>query len=227
MPLSSPQATSSGAGADLPPELLPSALGEEGRASLSAYLDLLIAWNKALNLSAFHDRETIMRELIGDSFHLAALLESLFPQQAAPFTADLGAGAGLPGIPLRLLWQAGDYVMIEAREKRALFLANALARLKLPGARVFRGRAEAFFASEARQRPLDCVVSRAVMPWPKLGRFCRPSLAEHGLLIVMANQKAPEALDGWRLIEDRPSPAAGKTRHLWALRKSDGAGHER
>ncbi len=199
------------------PSDLPLRLDEETLKGLSIYLDQLLAWNKVLNLSAFNNREKIMQELIADSFYLADFLTGILGEDARPFTADLGAGAGLPGIPLRLVWRAGTYTLVEAREKRALFLTNVLSRLKLPDTFVFRGMAEKFFQSADRK--INCIVSRAFMPWPKLGAFCYPHLDESGFLIIMANQKAPDKLDNWLLASEYSYPVGERTRYFWAVRK--------
>lgn len=202
--------------------LLPSLPYEVDKTSLdglSAYLDLLVTWNRVINLSAFDSREKIFSELIVDSFYLADFLDTLFPKNAMPLSADLGAGAGLPGIPLRLLWKAGSYTMVEPREKRSLFLTNALSRLKLERTNVFRGTAEKFFAIHDAIKKPDCIISRAFMPWPKLASLCEPHMENNGLLIVMANQKAPANLDRWQLFQDYSYPVADKIRYFWALRK--------
>lgn len=202
--------------------LLPSLPLEADKAALdglSLYLDQLVAWNRVINLSAFESREKIFSELIVDSFYLAHFLGGLFPADAMPFSADLGAGAGLPGIPLRLLWKAGSYTMVEAREKRALFLTNALSRLKLERTNVFRGAAEKFFKIHDALKKPDCIISRAFMPWPKLASFCEAHLENTGFLIVMAKQKAPENLGKWRLFQDYSYPVNDKMRYFWALEK--------
>lgn len=194
-------------------------LDARAKADLALYLDQLIAWNKVLNLSGFDNREKIVRELIVDSFYLADFLSSLFPDVSAPETVDLGAGAGLPGIPLRMLWHAGQYVMVEAREKRALFLSNILSRLKLPATSVFRGRAENFFA-DSDKKP-DCILSRAFMPWPKLSDFCFPWLSDRSCLIVMSNRQAPTDLKSWSLYQETSYQIQNRTRYLWAMRKKN------
>ncbi len=110
------------------------------------YLTLLMRWNKAMNLVGAVNWETALSELLIDSFYLAPVMQELTQTYSDQMTGfhmyDVGAGAGLPGIPLRILWQAGEYTMVEAREKRALFLQNALAQLNLPRTNVLQGRAE-------------------------------------------------------------------------------------
>lgn len=218
--------TSARTDASFLPAQLRGRLDAPGWKALSIYVDQLLAWNRVLNLSGFETRERIFQELVADSFHLADFLDALFPEATDPRTVDLGAGAGLPGIPLRLLWHAGHYTMVEAREKRALFLSNVLSRLKLPDTQVFRGRAEIFLPRASSENKLDCVLSRAFMPWPKLAAFCAPFLADTGFLIIMSNQKAPESMAGWTLYQTFSYPSRDRSRYLWALRKAPDIQHD-
>ncbi|OIO04148.1 MAG: hypothetical protein AUJ49_03410 [Desulfovibrionaceae bacterium CG1_02_65_16] len=203
--------------------------------SLSRYLTLLLKWNRAMNLVGRAGWPDVFRDLAADSLHLAAFLPRL-PLPAAPLSLDLGAGAGLPGIPLRVLWDAGDYVLVELREKRAVFLAQAAAALKLPRTRAWRGRAENALAGlaelglggcEADRRDADgradLVLSRAFMPWPKLLPLAAELLAGGGVLVILANEAPPEAGEfasaGFTLADSQSYPSGARTRYFWALTK--------
>ena len=132
---------------------------------LAEYLEMLCQWNKAMNLVGPHTWQDILGRLAVDSFHLAAFLDKLdLPE--APLCWDLGAGAGLPGIPLRMVWTRGAYYMVEVREKRALFISSVLSRLQLPSTHIFRGPVEHFF--QGQYYKADCILSRAFMPWRQL-----------------------------------------------------------
>jgi 16S rRNA (guanine527-N7)-methyltransferase len=99
---------------------------------LCAYLDLLRKWKKVANLTGPGNWPEILGKLVLDSFHLASFLDSLaLPPDA--LCLDLGAGAGLPGLPLRMLRPIGRHVLVEMREKRALFLRAFLPRTHCPG----------------------------------------------------------------------------------------------
>ena len=121
-----------------------------------------------MNLVGTRTAEDTFFTLVVDSLHLGRFLREDVEYSAAPCCWDLGSGAGLPGLPLRMIWQEGDYWLVEAREKRALFLSTVLAKYPLPGTHVFRGRAEAFMAGPPA-RTADLIVSRAFMPWPGSG----------------------------------------------------------
>jgi len=181
--------------------------------SLAAYLGLLEKWNRSTNLVGPRQWREMFSTLVLDSFYLAGFLEGLgLPE--APLCLDLGAGAGLPGIPLRALWQRGTYHLVEVREKRAAFLRVCLGTLKLPGTFVFAGRAQ-----DAAQKlgAADLVLSRAFLPWPELLPLARPMLAPGGTLVILANEPPPDLPGDWRLAAEQTYEAAGKPRYFWGL----------
>ncbi|MCL2123251.1 MAG: class I SAM-dependent methyltransferase [Desulfovibrionaceae bacterium] len=192
---------------------------EDALGPLGMYLSLLIRWNRVMNLVGAKSWREALR-LAADSFFLARFLEGM-PLPAQTLTWDLGAGAGLPGIPLRMVWQAGEYHMVETREKRAIFLNTVLARLTLPRTSAVCERAEHFFARMiAQERPADCILSRAFMPWKKLLPFVADSLAPGGVVCIAAAYP-PEALPGyWVLAAEYAYEIDGAQRFFWALRKS-------
>ncbi len=141
------------------------ALTDEQAGLLAAYLGLLVKWNSRMNLVGPSAWPEILETLVQDSWHLADLLESLDPQPAE--TLDLGAGAGLPGIPLRVFWTSGDYWLVEPRQKRALFMEQAAAHMRLPRTRVVCARMEAL--PPARRRAVEEAVGRGAR-LPRSGR---------------------------------------------------------
>ena len=219
--------------------------------AMRTYLELLIGWNKKINLTALSDWRTAMLELVADSFQLHSFLDRLplngdvlqgekakaYPHTSTYTTAgtidkaagirqsnrphcwDLGAGAGLPGIPLRIVWPSGSYHLIELREKRALFLQTVLARLKLAGSFVHRKDAGLFMSEECGQgRPADLILSRAFMPWQKLPDYVRPYLATGGILLLMLNGSHFEAeIPGWELVAHCSYKSPPGPRQLAAL----------
>ena len=179
---------------------------EEARL-LTVYLGLLVKWNSRMNLVGPATWTEILEILIQDSWHLADLLQTLTPQPGQ--TLDLGAGAGLPGIPLRVFWQSGDYYLVEPRQKRAIFMEQAAAHMKLPRTKVICGRMEAL---PAARRQADLIVSRAFMPWKKLLAEVRGYLALQGRVLVMSNETSDESVEGYALEQVLDYTVAGKKR---------------
>lgn len=203
------------------------AVPEEAFAPLACFLELLTQWNKVMNLVGTRRWQDTLRTLVVDSFFLAEFVRDL-PLPPTPCTWDLGAGAGLPGIPLRMAWAEGRYVLVEAREKRALFLSTVLARVSLPRTEVFRGRAEVFFDSAGA--PADMVISRAFMPWPQVLDLVRPHVRQPangtagGRVVFLTLEKAPaQPPQGWEVEASRRYAVGKDTRYFWSLRLTDSA----
>ncbi len=193
----------------LPAELMPKIAWQD---KLVLYLDRLAAYNRSFNLVGPENIADILASLVPDSFQLAAMLARL-PLPENPLALDCGAGAGLPGIPLRMIWQPGKYTMIEQRRKRALFLENVLAELHLPGTGVFAG--DAFKVAE----PADLIISRAWMPVPKILDYCAARLADGGFAIIFARDAAlPVHADFENFLEIEYSSPTGK-RKIRAARR--------
>ncbi|WP_369694479.1 16S rRNA (guanine(527)-N(7))-methyltransferase RsmG [Mailhella massiliensis] len=189
---------------------------EQGR-QLAGYLSLLMQWNRKMNLVGARHWRDALEELVMDSFHLSRFLqEQVLPTlPPAPVAWDLGAGAGLPGIPLRILWQEGSYWMVESRDKRTIFLSTVLARCPLKNTRVFRGRAEQFMEG----KKADLIVSRAFMPWKELLGFVRGHLTEGGSIVFLSKEelKAEEPMP-WEEIAST-AYAVGKDRRWFCAFK--------
>ncbi|XXJ18390.1 16S rRNA (guanine(527)-N(7))-methyltransferase RsmG [Desulfovibrio caledoniensis] len=194
---------------------------------LAVYLDQLIKWNKKMNLVGPADWRTVFDRLVVDSLFLADFVAGLNLHER-PLCLDFGAGAGLPGIPLRVLWQAGDYWLVEVREKRATFMQSALGRLRLPATSVFLGKAEDALDRLSRsghQATADLILSRAFMPWQKLLDFIHPMLRKEpgrtGTAIILANDPPPAESaipDGWQLGNVASYPAVGSERYFWSFK---------
>nr|WP_294515439.1 16S rRNA (guanine(527)-N(7))-methyltransferase RsmG [uncultured Bilophila sp.] len=197
-------------------------LAEDTLRPLAGYLDLLTQWNRVMNLVGTRTAEETFDTLVVDSLHLGGFLREKAGLPDAPSCWDLGSGAGLPGVPLRMVWQAGDYWMVEAREKRALFLSTVLAKYPLPGTHVFRGRAEAFMAGPPA-RTADLVVSRAFMPWPKVLELVQDQLTPEGVVVLLLRERLQDSPDWeqavrhWRLFAASDYPVARTKRFLFAL----------
>ncbi len=106
---------------------------------LGRYLALLLAANERVNLTAIRDTDAAWIRHIFDSLTLIAMLSDL---DAGARIIDVGAGGGLPSLPLAITLPNLDFTLLEATGKKAEFLALAIGRLKLPNARVIQMRAE-------------------------------------------------------------------------------------
>lgn len=186
---------------------------------LAAYMNLLLKWNCQLNLSGCDNALSLMRDLIQDSFFLLKFMQTL-PLAPNLQIWDLGAGAGLPGIPLRILSSFGNYTWIEASQKRAIFLQTVQANLHLKNVSGHAGRVEDFFRQAGKA---DLIISRAFRPWREILDLCRPKLASGAQIVIMANSSPPDMPPGWRLTSSFPYQLPHKKRWFWAISPFDNA----
>jgi 16S rRNA (guanine527-N7)-methyltransferase len=115
------------------------------------------------------------------------VLERLIPEEAE--VADIGTGAGLPGIVLALVRPDLQVSLVEPLLRRTTFLLEVVERLELPNAEVVRSRAE-----DLTPASFDVVASRAVAPLGKLAGWCLPLCVEGGLMLAMKGHSAAEEL---------------------------------
>ena len=185
--------------------------------ALTGYLTLVMKWNKVMNLVGPYSWQEVLTILIIDSLYLNDFLCSL-PLPAEPQTWDFGAGAGLPGIPLRAVWHAGEYHLVEVREKRALFMQQTVKRLKIENTKVYEGRVEDFMEEH---EPADIMLSRAFMPWEKLLTLVGPNVKNKGRVVILALEPIPEELpEGWIAEKETAYKVGRDTRYFWSLIKS-------
>ena len=149
-------------------------LAPEAQAKLVDYLALIDKWNRVYNLTAVREPEQMIAHHLLDSLAVA-------PHLTGTSLADVGSGAGLPGIPLALARPQLAVTLIESSHKKAAFLKQAAIELGLGNVEVVNSRVEACDAA----RRFDVVISRAFSDLPEFvalaGRLC----AEGGVLAAM------------------------------------------
>lgn len=140
------------------PALLGRAATPAERNAFGRYADLLILWNRTHHLTAFNTRAEIGRGLFLDSLLFRALLPRM-PLRVL----DIGAGAGIPGVPLRMVEPGLSLTLIESRRKPVSFLHALTRELAMPDVRVHHGRAEDIIYEVAELTgKFDVVLTRAV-----------------------------------------------------------------
>lgn len=147
------------------------------------YYRELVDWNERVNLTAITDYEEVQAKHFLDSLTLAPVLKQ--PADGVGLrVVDIGTGAGLPGIPLKILLPGIELVLIEATAKKADFLHHLVSKLGLDNVEIVVGRAETV-AHEAKYREkFDLVVSRAVASLPALAELTLPFCNVGGVFIA-------------------------------------------
>ena len=134
---------------------LSSPLSSEQLRHISMYIDILMRWNRKLNLTAVREPEAIVARHFGESLFAA---QHLFRNGNADCSVvDVGSGAGFPGIPLKIFAPTIHLTLIESNHKKVIFLREVLRAVETTNAEVFAGRAEEFPPG-----PADVVTLRAV-----------------------------------------------------------------
>lgn len=151
--------------------------------ALTSYLNLLQQWNRVFNLTGVRDpRELVERHLV-ESLALRPLLKG-------ERIADVGTGAGLPGIPLAAAEPERRFVLIESRAKRVRFLRHVCGTLRLTNATVAHSRVEDL----PIEAPFATVLARAVAPPAELIRITRPLTAPGSILLMLTAAQLREPL---------------------------------
>jgi 16S rRNA (guanine527-N7)-methyltransferase len=105
---------------------------------LQTHFDLLLKWNAKVSLTAIRDPQEIMRRHFGESLFTGDRLETK-PQTRL---ADLGSGAGFPGLPIAVLHPEINVTLIESQQKKVAFLREVIRSAQIGNASVYAGRAE-------------------------------------------------------------------------------------
>jgi 16S rRNA (guanine527-N7)-methyltransferase len=188
----------------------------EGQAArLLSHLDLLDDWNARMNLTAIRERGQQVTKHLLDSL-------SVRPFLRGERIADVGSGAGFPGIPLAIVEPGRRFTLIESVGKKCRFLEHVRDTLALPNVEVVQARGESY-RPETR---FETVIARAVGPLADLVRYAGPLLAGGGRLLAMKG-RYPEAelaakLNGWKVVEVHrlAVPGLDEQRHLVELARS-------
>ncbi len=156
------------------------------------YIQLLRQWNKKMNLTAIESDRDLAIKHFYDS--LTVLFGSR-PLAADPVKlADVGSGAGFPGLPLKIYCEQWDVILVDSLNKRIRFLERVIDELQLPGARTFWGRAEEIGRDSQFREQFDMVTARAVAPLNVLVEYCLPLAVVGGKCVLMKGPDVEEEL---------------------------------
>lgn len=186
--------------------------------SLLAYIALLKKWNRTYNLTAVREESEMLTQHLLDSLSLLPVL----PESALAGRrwADVGSGAGLPGIPLAIARSDLDMTLIETVEKKSAFQRQAKIELGLPNIAVVNRRVE-----EMPEGLFDAVVSRAFAELASFVDLAGHLLAARGRLYAMKGLVPEEEMKrlppGWTVLDciRLSVPGLDAERHLIILEK--------
>lgn len=156
------------------------------------YFELLVEWNEKINLTAITEKNEVYLKHFYDS--IAPVLQGLIDNQELKLL-DIGAGAGFPSLPMKIIYPQLDVTIIDSLNKRINFLKLLAEELKLDKVHFYHGRAEDLAQDKAFRAQFDLVTARAVARMQVLSELTIPYLKVGGKLLALKASNAPEELD--------------------------------
>ncbi len=178
---------------------------DQGRA-FARYRDEIVAWNETTNLTGLKDPNAIDETLVSGSLELVPLVLAREGLDSSPLRLiDVGSGAGIPGLPLKIaVGDRVDVVLLDSNGKKAQFLRHAVEVLgpTTAGTRVIAARAEDVGRTEEHREAYDVAVARAVGSIRVLAELCVPLVRVGGrVLLPRGRDYEREAAHAVRAIE--------------------------
>lgn len=152
------------------------------------YMNLLMEWNKKINLTAIIEPKEIILKHFVDSLTIAKYIEE------NKKVADVGTGAGFPGIPLKIYRKDLKITLIDSLNKRLNFLNEVISELELKEITTVHGRAEELGQNKEYRERFDIVTSRAVANLSTLSEYLIPFIKKDGKCIYMKTLEVDEEL---------------------------------
>jgi len=144
--------------------------------AIRAYLEVLQEWNRVLSLTTVTEPVEVVRRHFGESMFAAKLL----PVENCRL-ADVGTGAGFPGLALKIALPAAHVILIESNKKKAAFLAEVVRKLGLDGVEIL---AERFEDVRAERISANVITARALGDFTRLLEWASRALTPQGQLLL-------------------------------------------
>jgi len=158
-----------------------------------SYYRQLMTWNERVNLTSITDYEEVQVKHFLDSLSCLQVLTSLPPQ---PRCIDIGAGAGFPGLPLKMARPEWRLTLLESNRKKVLFLEHIVKELALQGVEIVRGRAEELGRQAEHRETYEVGFARAVASLPVLLEYALPLLKLGGIFVALKGAEIGEEVQG-------------------------------
>lgn len=188
---------------------------EQDASRLLTLLDELERWNRTYNLTAIVKREDMVTHHLLDSL-------SVHQDLQGTTIADVGTGAGFPGLPLAVVNPEKRFTLIDSNGKKVRFVSHAAAALGLSNVEAVQGRAE----SLRHDSKFDVVVSRAFASVPDMLEMVAPLCDDHTRVLAMKGRWPKQELEslpaGWQAVASRQIevPGLGEERCVIVLQST-------
>ena len=150
------------------------------------YMNILIEWNKVMNLTNITEPEEIIQKHFVDSL---TVLKSIKENASI---IDVGTGAGFPGMPIKIVFPETRITLLDSLNKRIKFLEEVINKLELKNIETIHGRAEEVAHNKNYREKYDIAIARAVAPLNVLSEYLLPFVKIGGYAICMKGVKGKE-----------------------------------
>ena len=150
---------------------------------LLTFIQLIEKWNKAYNLTSVRNRHDMARLHILDSLAILPFIEG-------KQIADIGTGAGIPGIPLAIFLPEANFTLLDSNSKKTRFVQQVILELKLKNVKVVHSRVENLKSDS----PFSSVIMRAFSNLPDIVTLTQHLINDQGVLLAMKGQKPEDEL---------------------------------
>lgn len=191
------------------------------------YFQELVSWNEKMNLTGITERDQVYMKHFYDSLSLSFYLN----MNETGSLADIGSGAGFPGIPLKICFPHLKLMIVDSLSKRISFLQHICDTLGLKDVELIHGRAEDVSRVFAHRDAYDVVTARAVARLSLLNEFCLPFTKKEGIFAAMKGSDPSEELTEAKRslkelraelhkVESFNLPVEESSRHIVLIRKT-------
>lgn len=168
-------------------------VSEQQMQQFDQYFKILVETNQHLNLTTITERGDVYLKHFYDSVTPAFYVPELRTEKLT--LCDVGAGAGFPSLPMKILFPQLQVTIVDSLNKRINFLKDLIAALGLTGVSVYHARAEEFGGKRSEHREAyDVVTARAVARMSVLSELCLPLVKLHGQFIALKAQQTENEL---------------------------------
>ncbi|MCK9217976.1 MAG: 16S rRNA (guanine(527)-N(7))-methyltransferase RsmG [Firmicutes bacterium] len=174
---------------------------------LLLFKDMLLEWNKKINLTSITDNQEIFIKHFLDS---ATCMATGYIRDGFE-VVDIGTGAGFPGLVLKILNNKINITLLDSLKKRTNYLENLVTNLGLKNVEIIHGRAEEYGNKEGYREKYDVALSRAVASINVLLEYCLPYIKEGGYFLC---QKGPNFKDELKEAEKAIKVLGGKINEI-------------
>ena len=167
------------------------ALTDKQKQQFDKFYELLVEWNKVMNLTGITEYEEVNEKHFVDSLSIVKAIN----MENVKSVIDVGTGAGFPGIPLKIAFPHLKVVLLDSLNKRINFLNTVIAELGLTDIKTIHGRAEDYAKQTEYREKFDLCVSRAVANLSTLSEYCLPYVSVDGMFVPYKSSEIDEELE--------------------------------